>query len=101
MKAKTHLTEADLQHLLGLVREHWPEILECDRRITTVALNRIQALAESLGVNAVTTESIGGIREIMEDYFLPRVALELVREEAAEPKNAGPGQVDRANGGTE
>ena len=100
MKAQTGLTGADLQHLLGLVRRHWPEILECDPRLTNVALNRIQALAESCGLSSVTPDSIGGIREIFEDYFLPAVAFELVREEAAKPAHASPGRAGRANGGS-
>ncbi len=100
MTAKIQLTEADLRHLLGLVRQHWPEILECDIRLTNVALNRIQALAESCGLSAVTPASIGGIREIFEEYFLPVVTIELARGEAAKPANPHPGHLGRANGGT-
>lgn len=75
------LTGANLDRISDLVRTHWPELDYLERPFAVIALNRIQALAESLGVEAVTPDSISGIREILEDYFIPVVTANLVAEE--------------------
>ena len=75
------LNAADLARLTDLVRTHWPELDFYERPFAVHALNRIQALAEDLGVEAVTPESISGIREIIDDYFIPTVTANLLAEE--------------------
>jgi hypothetical protein len=79
------LTQADVQELCSRVRQHWPELDSYDRRVAIHALNRIQSLAEDLGVDAVTPESIAGTREILEDYFIPFVAAHLAAEQHGGP----------------
>ena len=54
MSAKKKLTKEEIEHLLNLVREHWPEVYQYEEGITNKALNRIQEIAEKEGVASIT-----------------------------------------------
>jgi len=68
---KLGLTSEQIKHLLKLVNDHWPEISKYDEHITTKALNRIEDIALSKGVEWVTPDVIQGLREIYNDYVEP------------------------------
>lgn len=71
MKPTTTLTSAELDALLVIIRQHWPELAHYEQGVKTLALNRVQAIAETEGVAAITPARLSGHREIMEDHILP------------------------------
>jgi len=46
MSSQKKLTAEDIDHLLKLVREHWPEVFDYEEGVANKALNRIQEIAE-------------------------------------------------------
>lgn len=78
--ARTTLTASDLDALVGLVRRHWPELNHYERSIVTLALNRVQAIAEQEGVAAITAARLAGQREIIEEYLLPFAEVARIRD---------------------
>jgi uncharacterized protein (UPF0262 family) len=67
---KLNLTKDQIQHLIRLVHDYWPEIVKYDEQIRTKAPNRIEEIALSKGVKSVTPDVIQGLREIYNDYFV-------------------------------
>jgi len=57
--------------LIKLVKKHWPELTTYDKQISTKALNRIEDIALSKGVESITPDVIQGLREIYNDYVVP------------------------------
>jgi galactokinase/mevalonate kinase-like predicted kinase len=70
MSAQQKLTKDEIEHLLNLVREHWPEVYQYEEGITNKALNRIQEIAEKEGVASITPPRLVGLRELYEEHFL-------------------------------
>lgn len=89
MKPASRLSLEEIDTLLAFVRKHWPELAYYERGVVTLALNRIEAIAEKEGVSAITPERLSGQREIVEDYLLPFLEAERIRAlVAAQPQNA-------------
>lgn len=70
MSAKKKLTGAEIDYLLNLVREHWPEVFDYEEGIANKALNRILEIAEKEGVASITPPRLEGLRELYEEHFL-------------------------------
>ena len=70
MSAQQKLTGAEIDYLLNLVREHWPEVFDYEEGIANKALNRIQEIAEKEGVASITPPRLDGLRELYEEHFL-------------------------------
>ena len=70
MSAQQKLTPEEIEHLLNLVREHWPEVYQYEEGITNKALNHIQEIAENEGVASITPPRLEGLRELYEEHFL-------------------------------
>ena len=70
MSAQQKITDHEIDHLLNLVREHWPEVFDYEEGITNKALNRIQEIAEKEGVASITPPRLDGLRELYEEHFL-------------------------------
>jgi hypothetical protein len=70
MSAQNKLTGEEIDHLLNLVREHWPEVFDYEEGIANKALNRIQEIAEKEGVASITPPRLEGLRELYEEHFL-------------------------------
>ena len=83
MSAKKKLTGAEIDYLLNLVREHWPEVFDYEEGIANKALNRIQEIAEKEGVASITPSRLEGLRELYEEQFLVVVDMERLREKVA------------------
>ena len=83
MSAKKKLTGEEIDHLLNLVREHWPEVFDYEEGIANKALNRIQEIAEKEGVDSITPPRLEGLRELYEEQFLVFVEMERLREKVA------------------
>ncbi len=83
MSAKKKLTKEEIEHLLNLVREHWPEVYQYEEGITNKALNRIQEIAEKEGVASITPPRLEGLRELYEEQFLVFVEMNRLREKMA------------------
>lgn len=67
MSAQQKPTDHEIDHLLNLVREHWPEVFDYEEGIANKALNRIQDIAEkaaSLGpkMNSLDSASADGYK---------------------------------------
>ena len=83
MSAQHKLTGEEIDHLLNLVREHWPEVFDYEEGIANKALNRIQEIAEEEGVASITPPRLEGLRELYEEQFLVFVEMERLREKMA------------------
>ncbi|MSU70248.1 MAG: hypothetical protein EXS39_05650 [Opitutaceae bacterium] len=83
MSAQQKLTYEEIDHLLNLVREHWPEVIHYEEGIANKALNRIQEIAEKEGVASITPPRLEGLRELYEEQFLVFVEMNRVRERVA------------------
>ena len=83
MSAQQKLTYEEIDHLLNLVREHWPEVFDYEEGIANKALNRIQEIAEKEGVESITPPRLEGLRELYEEQFLVFVEMERLREKVA------------------
>lgn len=83
MSAQQKLTYEEIDHLLNLVREHWPEVFDYEDGIANKALNRIQEIAEKEGVASITPPRLEGLRELYEEQFLVFVEMERLREKLA------------------
>ena len=83
MSAQQKLTYEEIDHLLNLVREHWPEVFDYEEGIANKALNRIQEIAEKEGVASITPPRLDGLRELYEEHFLVFVEMERLREKVA------------------
>ena len=70
MSAQQKLTDHEIDHLLNLVREHWPEVFDYEEGIANKALNRILEIAEKEGVASITPPRLEGLRELYEEHFL-------------------------------
>lgn len=89
MKPAARLTLEEIDTLLAFVRRHWPELAHYERGVVTLALNRIEAIAETEGIAAITPERLSGQREIVEEHLLPFLEAERIRAlVAAQPPNA-------------
>jgi len=64
MSSQYKLTAEDIDHLLNLVREHWPEAFDYEEDVANKALNRIQEIAEKEGVASITPPKLEGLREL-------------------------------------
>ena len=94
MNSQKKLTAKDIDHLLKLVREHWPEVFDYEEGIANKALNRIQEIAEKEGVASITPPRLEGLRELYEEQFLVFVEMERLRERVAlraEQRKKAPG----------
>lgn len=83
MSAQQKLTDHEIDHLLNLVREHWPEVFDYEEGIANKALNRIQEIAEKEGVASITPPRLEGLRELYEEQFLVFVEMGRLREKMA------------------
>ena len=83
MSSQKKLTAEDIDHLLKLVREHWPEVFDYEEGVANKALNRIQEIAEKEGVASITPPRLEGLRELYEEQFLVFVEMERLREKVA------------------
>ena len=83
MSSQYKLTSEDIDHLLNLVREHWPEVFDYEEGIANKALNRIQEIAEKEGVDSITPPRLEGLRELYEKQFLVFVEMSRLREKMA------------------
>ena len=83
MSSQYKLTAEDIDHLLNLVREHWPEVFDYEEGVANKALNRIQEIAEKEGVASITPPMLEGLRELYEEQFLVFVEMSRLREEMA------------------
>ena len=83
MSAQHKLTGEEIDHLLNLLREHWPEVFDYEEGIANKALNRIQEIAEKEGVASITPPRLEGLRELYEEQFLVFVEMERLREKVA------------------
>ena len=83
MSSQYKLTSEDIDHLLNLVREHWPEVFDYEEGIANKALNRIQEIAEKEGVASITPPRLEGLRELYEEQFLVFVEMSRLREKVA------------------
>ena len=81
MSSQYKLTAEDIDHLLNLVREHWPEVFDYEEGIANKALNRIQEIAEKEGVASITPPRLEGLRELYEEQFLVFVEMSRLREQ--------------------
>mgnify|MGYP003346022330 CR=1 FL=1 len=79
MNSATTLSAEDIDHLLDLVRRHWPEVDYYETGVFNLALNRVQAIAEKEGVAAITPPRLEGLREIVEEYVLPFAEIARIR----------------------
>ena len=89
MKPATTLTDHDLAFLSDLVRVHWPELRQYEKGVATLALNRVQAIAEREGVAAITPLRLTGLRELIEDYIVPFAEIERTRGQPAAVRGGG------------
>ena len=90
MKAGTTLTAEEINQLIVLVRNHWPEVYHYETGVFNLALNRVQQIAEKDGVAAITPDRLEGLREIVEDYVLPFAEIARIRDLiAANQKSKG------------
>ena len=80
MKPTTTLTQAELDTLLVIIRQHWPELAHYENGVFNLALNRVQEIAEKEGVAAITPVRLSGQREIIEDYILPFAEVARIRD---------------------
>ena len=83
MSAQQKLTDNEIDHLLNLVREHWPEVFDYEEGIANKALNRIEEIAEKEGLASITPPRLEGLRELYEEQFLVFVDMERLREKVA------------------
>jgi hypothetical protein len=83
MSVKKKLTGEEIDHLLNLVREHWPEVFDYEEGIADKALNRIHEIAEKEGVESITPPRLEGIRELCEEQSLVFVEMERLCEKVA------------------
>ena len=89
MKPATTLNDHDLAYLIDLVRVHWPELRQYEKGVATLALNRVQAIAEREGVAAITPLRLAGLRELIEDYIVPFAEIERTRSQPAAVREGG------------
>ncbi len=90
MKPVSRLTLQEIDTLLAFVRQHWPELAYYERGVVTLALNRIEAIAEQEGLAAITPERLSGQREIVEEYLLPFLEVERIRARVAALQQSEP-----------
>ncbi len=83
MSAQHELTPEEIDNLMNLVREHWPDVFDYEEAIANKALNRIQEIAEKEGVASITPPRLEGLRELYEEQFLVFVEMERLREKVA------------------
>lgn len=83
MSAQQRLAADEVDHLLDLVREHWPEVFDYEEGVANKALNRIQEIAEKEGVASITPPRLEGLRELYEEQFLVFVEMNRLREKMA------------------
>ena len=80
MSSQYKLTAEDIDHLLNIVRKHWPEVFDYEEGVANKALNRIQEIAEKEGVDSITPPRLEGLRELYEEQFLVFVEMNRLRE---------------------
>ena len=80
MKPTTPLTDAEIDALLVVIHQHWPELFHYEQGVRVLALNRLQAIAETEGIAALTPIRLSGQREIIEDYILPFAEVARIQE---------------------
>ena len=93
MKPQTTLTAAEIEAVLTLVRQHWPELAHYEEGVQILALNRLQTIAETDGVAAITPARLSGQREIVEDYILPFAEVARIQQLIAD-QQAAPGATE-------
>jgi hypothetical protein len=83
MSAQREISEEDINYVMSLVREHWPEVFDYNKGVANIVLRRINEIAVQEGVAAVTPARLVGLRELYAEHFYILLEIERTREWAS------------------